>query len=435
MSSIWKDRRFFLYATGLMIDRFGNALYSVVLPLLVYSITHSALSMAMMSVSGFLPRALLSLFIGSLVDRISRRVVLFSALIFQGLCCSLMAGLYSFHHLSIWMLYLLGPAISIGFEFGRTAEIAVVPAMFKDRKMEANAGLGSVNSLMFILGPSLAGVMFGLFSYSTLLWFNAATYLGPILMCIWSRIPHETHLGGIKSVKQVGQDMKDGVTYLIRQKNLVHLLIIMLTVGIGISGITTVLLFHMKNNLHAKDSTISLIVAAYGIGLFLSSLVIPRFKNIPQGRFMMYSLLVMAGGLAVFQIPSLWLLPVAYLVTGAGNFAFQIARDTVMQSAVKNEMMGRIGSTLRTIFNLTVAVSTSILGAITATLGAEAAFGTSLLLLVASLVVLSRSPLIKFDQNHFDPEQEDGQATSRTVPQVLTQTTAIPQSNVKGVGQ
>lgn len=402
MSSIWKDRRFFLYATGLMIDRFGNALYSIVLPLLVYSISQSALSMALMAVSNFLPRAVLSLFIGSIVDRISRRVVLFSALVFQGLCCTLMAVLYSADLLSTWMLYLLGPAISIGFEFGRTAEIAVVPAMFKDRKMEANSGLGSVNSLMFILGPSLAGVMFGLFSYSALLWINAISYLGPILMCIWSRIPHETHLGGVKSVKQVGQDMKEGVTYLFGQQNLVHLLAIMLTVGIGISGITTVVLFHLKNNLHSSDSTISWIVATYGIGLFLASLVMPRFKNVPQGRFMVYALLVMAGGLVVFQIPSLWVLPVAYLLTGAGNFAFQIARDTVMQSAVKNEMMGRIGSTLRTIFNLTVAVSTALLGAITAALGAEAAFGASLLLLLASLVLLYRSPLLSFNQNQYD---------------------------------
>lgn len=50
MKSIWLDARFFTYAIGLMIDRFGNAVYTVALPLLVYRLTQSVLNMSLMAI-------------------------------------------------------------------------------------------------------------------------------------------------------------------------------------------------------------------------------------------------------------------------------------------------------------------------------------------------------------------------------------------------
>jgi DHA3 family macrolide efflux protein-like MFS transporter len=405
MSSIWSDKRFLTYVSGLTIDRFGNALYAVVMPLLVYHLTSSALSMSIMAVVQFLPRALFSLAIGSIIDRVSRRVVIFVSLTFQALCSALLAVLYDAGLLQIWMVYAIGALLAVGFEFSRTAEIAVVPVMFPDRKMEANAGLGTAHTLMFILGPTLAGVMFGMFSYSVLLWINALTYLAPILMCIWSRIPHETHLGGVKSARQVGQDIVEGLRYLMQNRYLFHLLIIILLVGLGSSGITTLVLFHLKNNLAASDSVISWFLAVQGLGLFLSSFFMPRFKHVPQGRFLFYTLLVSAVGTALFLIPALWMMPIALCVAGIGGFAFLISKDVVIQTAVKNEMMGRIGGTLRMVTNVTTVVSASMLGGIAAAVSAEAAFLTALLLVVFPLLLLVKSPLIRFDQQAYNPEQ------------------------------
>ena len=69
--------------------------------------------------------------------------MIFAALLFQGGCSLLLAALFEAQLLEIWILYVFGALISVGFEFSRTAEIAVVPIMFRDRRVEATAGLAS----------------------------------------------------------------------------------------------------------------------------------------------------------------------------------------------------------------------------------------------------------------------------------------------------
>ncbi len=208
------EKRFLVYSIGLMVDRLGNSMYFVVLSLLIFHLTKSVLNMSLMTIFQFFPRAVSSLFIGSIVDRISRRIVIFTALLFQGGCSILLAVMYETHTLQIWMLYIFGALISIGFEFSRTVEIAVVPIMFSKRRVEATLGLASAHTLMFIIGPLLAGFLLQFMNYDILLWVNAISYLGPILMGIWSKIPNEKDLEGIHSFRSVVNSMLEGFKFL-----------------------------------------------------------------------------------------------------------------------------------------------------------------------------------------------------------------------------
>ena len=395
MKSIWLDTRFLTYAIGLMIDRFGNAVYTVALPLLVYSLTQSVLNMSLMAICQFVPRAVCSLFIGSVVDRVSRRTVIVAALLFQGGCSLLLAALFEARLLEIWMLYVFGALISVGFEFSRTAEIAVVPVMFGERRVEATAGLASAHTLMFIAGPTMAGFLLGFLSYEALLWINGASYLGPILMCIWSRIPNEKDLGGIRTFRSVVRTMGEGLQFLRGHRVLKSLVNVILVAGLATSGIQTMILYYLKNDFGATDAFTSWVIACSGLGLFVGSLLVPRLKHWVRNRVMLLSLGLSLLGLLLFFIPNPFVLMAAQFVLAVGIFTYSVTQDILIQDVVPNQMMGRVGGLIRMISHITLSLSTALLGWVAGLFGAPSVFLFASVLTLLAMQIVFKGPLSK----------------------------------------
>ena len=351
--------------------------------------------MSIMAISETVPRSLLGLFvIGPLVDRLSRRIVLLTSLIFQAICSIGIAILNTTNLLEIWMLYLLGALIAIAHEFVRTADYAVIPVMFGDRKMEAMAGLQAAFRLSLILGPVIASFLLAFTEYSTLLWINAVTYLGPVIMSIWIRIPHE-NLGGVRSVRQVFIDLKDGLWFIRKSIGLVRIIVSIALTNLAIGGISTIIIFHMKHNYKLMDDTISWLLALRSIGSFVSSLVAPKFKKISDRKMMILGLGVTSCSLLLLLMPVFWMIPMALVIMGLGNLLFIIAYNVKVQEATVNEMMGRVGSAVRMVEFLSNGISTALLGAVTVRYGV----GTSLLVsfflsLTPLLVVANRIKIV-----------------------------------------
>jgi MFS family permease len=71
--SLWQDRSFVLFWLGRAISLLGTAITSVVLPILVYRLTASALLTSLLATLEVLPYLLFGLFAGEVADRVDRR--------------------------------------------------------------------------------------------------------------------------------------------------------------------------------------------------------------------------------------------------------------------------------------------------------------------------------------------------------------------------
>lgn len=403
LGGIWSSPRFLFYATGSTINNLGNQLYFLVLPLLVYSMTQSALNMSVMAVCEALPQVLLSLFAGALVDRLSRRTVIFAALCFQAFCCALISTLFSVGLLEVWMLYLLGTCLAIGQVFLRTAEFATIPAMFPDRKLEASAGLSSCFTATTIFGPLLAGILIAAFEYQTLLIINALTYFAPILLCLITRIPHES-LGGVRSISQVLIDTRNGLRWILDSRILVSIAIVMGLSNLADSGILTVVLFHLKDELAMPDNLISYVLMVNGLGMLIGTILPPRLKRLARGKMMLLALLLNNFGVALFLIPVAWIAPIALFIGSIGGMMLHISYTVMIQESVPNEMLGRVNGAMRTLIAITFPLSTSMLGSITGFLGSETAFLTAVSLSILPLLIILKGPVYRFSQQQLNEE-------------------------------
>lgn len=384
-NNVWINKRFLAYAFGLMIDRFGNAIYTVALPLLVYHISKSVLNMSLMAVVQFLPKIILGPYIGAIIDRTSRRKVIFLGLLFQGLCSTSMAVLFKLGLLQINMIYICGALLTLGFEFSRTAEMAVVPVMFGKQRVAATSALASIHTAMFIAGPTVAGICLTLVSYEILLWANSLTYLAPIIMCFWSRIPHERDLK-TKSHESIFKTMTDGIRYVRKEKNVWFLLTVTLIVGIATSGIQNIILFYIKDTLFLSDGFASMLFACSGLGMFLGSFSSQILKNIERSRLLFASLILAFAGLSLLFIENRLSVFVAQFILSMGLFSFYVTKDILIQDHCPNQLLGRVNSLIRIILSLSFVISNALLGSIASKWGILPVFTFSILVLGGCLL-------------------------------------------------
>ena len=353
--SLWFDKRFLAYALGLCIDRFGNAVYSVVLPLLAYSMTKSFINMGIMAICQFFPRIIFGFIAGPLIDRSKKRNILFKALIFQSFCSLLIAFLFQGSILEMWMLYAMGALLSIGFEFSRTAEISVVPSMFGDQRVEAITSLATIHTIMFIAGPMIGGVLLQFTSYGTLLWINSLSYLGPILFCFWSQIPNTKMVSREKGFQSVLDDMKEGFQFIRDSFVLKKILLVTLFNGAATSGIQTIILFYVKDYLSLSDSQTGLVLAVDGIGMFVGSLLVGRLKLMDRGTFLQICLWLNLSGSLLFLWPSTETLLIGQFLISMGTFSYLVSMDVIIQNLTPESMLGRVAGLFR-LFNYLIFV-------------------------------------------------------------------------------
>lgn len=393
--AIWRNRRFQAYALGLMIDRLGNAFYAIALPLLMYHLTQSVTAMGLMAILQFVPRFVGGPLIGSVVDRFSRRRIIVAALLFQSLCSLLLAVLVQQESLPLWVLYLLGALTSIGFEFSRTAEIAVVPVMFGRQRVAATAALASIHTAMFMLGPVLAGILLSFSGYNTLFFLNAFTYLAPVILCIWSRIPDESNLGGINGFTQMKQAVAEGLVHIRRNPSLLALMQVTLLITLATGGIETMIIFHLKDNLGFSDTLVSYMLASSTLGMFLGTLVAGHVSWWERGQLLAFSLAAAIAGLILFLSARLVMMLLAQCILSMGIFSFSVLRDIIVQDLTPGHLMGRVGGLVRMLMHASLPLSTALLAAITEWYGISVTFIVIMGSLLIALVMVFLTPLMR----------------------------------------
>lgn len=371
--SIWFNPRFFVYASGNIINNFGNSFFTLALPLLIYDLTGSSIQMSLMMACELLPM-LFSPLIGAVVDRVSSRTIIFSSLSFQALCSAMIPLLYQSGHLQIWMLYLFGALLSFGGICLRTGQFVVVPYMFPERRIEASAALSTGFTITTIFGPFLAGWLLAMTSYGTLLWINSLTFFAPILLCIYTKIPNQKR-ESINRPAQILEDMREGLAYLKNDKLLLRFFIIMATATLAGSGGFTIIVYHFKYMMHLSDHLVSWFMIALGFGDFIGTLLPRRLMHINKMKLLTVFYLSSAIGSSLFLIPAWWIAPIALIASAIGGSAAGVCLNLQMQETVPLELLGRVSATNRAMLSTTATLSPILFGTVAHSYSSYAAFG------------------------------------------------------------
>ncbi len=74
--SLWRNKNFLFLWGGSTVQSIGLQMYILAVPLLIYSMTESALAMSTMRAIDFFPNIFLGIIAGVLVDRVNRKTMM-----------------------------------------------------------------------------------------------------------------------------------------------------------------------------------------------------------------------------------------------------------------------------------------------------------------------------------------------------------------------
>jgi MFS family permease len=337
---------FWKFWTGQAISALGDSFSGFALPLLVYTLTGSAINLAISTAAYMLPYLLFGLFIGAWSDRVERKRLMILVDLGRAIVLATIPAMFFFGFLSVWWIYAVSFITSTLGIFFDSAEFAAIPSLVtnSDDLVTANGRIQASYSAARIVGPLLAGVLVAFMPIPDLILFDALSFVVSAISL--GLIVRSFNVSRPRRTTTVRQDVGEGLRYVLRHPVLRNISIMMALVNFFGTTVQSQMILFSKQHLGATDSQVSLLFSAGSAGVILLSLLAGVLRKWwPFSKVALGSLLV-SGVLTIVLAftPFYWLaLPIWALISGLGTL-FNINTSSLRQAIVPNEMLGRVVS-------------------------------------------------------------------------------------------
>lgn len=295
--SLWRDRVFVQFWTARVVSISGSTITAVVLPILVFQLTGSALQTALLATLEVLPYFAFGLFAGALADRVDRRRLMVGANLVQAALIGSIPAAAELGALSITQVYAVALLSMTAFVWFDAANFGALPALVgRGQVLAANSAIWSASTVIGIVAPALGGALAALIGAANAVALNAATFL--ISAALLARIarPFSAEQPGAAEgavVPRILADIREGLVFLWQ-----HRLIRTLTlVGFGNSfsagAVLGLLVVYgvQALGLATGDARVGLLYTATAVGGLGASLLLPLLtRRLSVGRITLIGL-------------------------------------------------------------------------------------------------------------------------------------------------
>lgn len=202
---------------------------SVLQMAIVWYVTETTASAALLSLAtliGFLPQAVLGMFIGVYVDRYNRKTVMILSdlLIAAAGMILVIVGIYG--DIPLWLIYVVLALRSIGAAFHTPALQALTPSIVPKDKLTQYAGFAQgFKSLSMVISPALAALLYSIWDLNVIILLDVFGAIFASIVVAFVKIPQT-----IRSQKQnrsyMLKEVKEGIEALRRAPGLLELAVI-----------------------------------------------------------------------------------------------------------------------------------------------------------------------------------------------------------------
>lgn len=361
----------------------GNWLAVVALTVDVYDRTGSGGWVSALWIANILPAIAIGLFLGPLVDRLSRRRLMVGADLARLAVFAVLPFLGS-------APAIVGAALVAGIAnwFFRPAVYAGLPNLVSEDDLPAgNALLQVTEWLTAAAGPLLGAVLVSLSGPQLAYLLNAATFLLSAALIV--RIPFEL----LQSEKAISRghwrDFKDGVGVVLASRALVTVLVVWSIVQIANGWVNVSEIFLAKVSYSSGGFGYGLLWAATGVGLAIGSVLggawIDR-RGVPVVYPLSLATMAVATLIAALA-PNVWVGAAAMVLSGIGNGAAFVTNVLLVQRGAPDAVRGRAFTVIMSTNFVVMSIAMVSAGPFTETAGARWVWGASAAVVGASVLV------------------------------------------------
>lgn len=165
----WR-KKFFVIWTGQGISTLTSSIVQMAIIWYITGKTKSAAVLSFATLAGFLPQAVLGMFIGVLIDQHDRKkIMICSDLVMSSACVALaVSGIWG--DIPIWLIFIVLFVRSIGNAFYAPSLQAIMPSILPKDQLTKYAGYSqSFESASMIASPAIAAVLYSMFPLKAIL--------------------------------------------------------------------------------------------------------------------------------------------------------------------------------------------------------------------------------------------------------------------------
>lgn len=345
MSVTARRADFWKFWLGQTVSQLGSSFTGFALPLLVYTLTGSAVNLAVTTAAYFLPYLLFGLVIGAWVDRIDRKRMMIGVDLGRALVLATIPILAYADALTVWWIYIgafLTATLTIAFDSGQFA--AVPHLVDRDDLVRANGRLQASFAAATVAGPLLAGLMLAVIDLETVFIIDAASFVVSALSLALIRTSFNPEQP--REATHILRDVQEGLRYVLGHPVLRNISLMMALVNFVMATTWAQLVLFAKSELGLSDTQVGILFAAGSAGIVALGLAAGSirkrlsFSVAALGALMLQGLLVVAFALNEAYIAALVLWAA---ISGLGLF-FNINTTSVRQQIVPDHMLGRVVS-------------------------------------------------------------------------------------------
>ena len=366
----------------------GTLLATVALVVDVKDRTDSGSWVSVLMIVEFLPAVAVGLFLGPLLDRISRRgLMIVSDLVRAGVFCTL-----PFANSAGQIVALAGIA-GLATGFFRPAVYAGLPNLVDERELaRANSLIQTSENVSWAVAPIIGGALVAASGPELAYWLNGASFLVSALLLL--RLPADRLQGALAVSRGHLRDLKDGFARVLRTRPLLTVLVVWtLALGAGASS-QTAQVFLAKDAFNAGDFGYGLIFGCIGLGLALGSFGAGTWlERRSVGNVYASSILLQAIGLAAAAVaPNVWISLPFFVLAGIGNGTAVVCNSLLVQRGAPDAIRGRVFTVIMSVNYAVYGLGFVIAGPLTDSVGPRWVFGgVGIVLAFASLVAYALS--------------------------------------------
>lgn len=177
-ASVWRDRSFVLLWVGETVSFTGTQISRVVLPILVFQLTGSAIQTSVLLAIQTTPYLLFGLLAGAMADRFDRRVIMVAFNVLNALVIACIPVLSALGVLTLTHVYVAALLSAIAWVFSDAANFGAVPAIVgRSRIVPATSALFASWTIVGVVGLPVGGLLAATLGPAPTLWIDAASYL------------------------------------------------------------------------------------------------------------------------------------------------------------------------------------------------------------------------------------------------------------------
>jgi DHA3 family macrolide efflux protein-like MFS transporter len=355
------NRDFLLLWQGQFVSMLGSQAFSVAMIFWIKRQTDSASLLGLGMLSQWVPAILLGPFGGTLADRMSRRQILILADLVRGVAAIALAALVLMvpgrSGTILVGLLVLSAVMGVCDAFFRPAISASIPDLVPEADVtRANSANRLTLDISTFLGQGSGGVLFRIIGPGILFLVDGITYLFSAAAESLIRLPPPPPVPKTAGWREAGADfwreLKLGLRYVASRKGLRYLLFLAPLDSFFMITIVVLLPFFVEDFLHVRPDWYGFLVAAFGGGSVLGSILAGVTKATGRLRTWAYLLFAVGFGVAAIGLGlarSPWMAMGLIFAAGVMSGFNTIQVLSLAQLTTPSELRGRVLGLLETL--------------------------------------------------------------------------------------